>query len=332
MAMKTGFVTARGGVNRDVQTMQIDRRITNGLAWAGVLLVVGVPTADLLSAQFMGERPAASTAQIGLVEEKVAVVQDKLVAPVPAQRSQRPAEKPVEVAIAQPVQPVANPAPAKPVSGRADPVDDFVQSGKPMPSYITDAPAPLQAAPVKPAPALAPVPSAAAPAPAAQAPLTPAQPRVAALPAPAGPPALTGPAPAATVPVQTAAIAPKVAPTPMPLSMRPRAVAVAPINPGAPPATIARSEPVFVPPSVQPVPPAQITAEDLEDWETGPLADFLARRQGGQVPQQADAQSRFSDDEEAFFEREDEEEAFFEREQEFRRRDRLVGPEMFFYQ
>ena len=30
--------------------MSIDRRITNGLAWAGVFIVVGVPAADLLSA------------------------------------------------------------------------------------------------------------------------------------------------------------------------------------------------------------------------------------------------------------------------------------------
>ena len=35
--------------------MKFDRRVTNGLAWAGLFVVVGVPAADLLSAQFLGE-------------------------------------------------------------------------------------------------------------------------------------------------------------------------------------------------------------------------------------------------------------------------------------
>jgi hypothetical protein len=103
----------------------------------------------------------------------------------------------------------------------------------------------------------------------------------------------------------------------MPLSMRPAPVAVAAARPVVVQPGFAVNEPVFVPPSVQPVPPAEITAEDLEDWETGPLADFLARREG---PQQAEAPAY------------DEEEYFPERGQQFQRRDRLVGPELFFYE
>jgi hypothetical protein len=118
--------------------------------------------------------------------------------------------------------------------------------------------------------------------------------------------------------VQTASIPQKVAPMPMPLSMRPKPVAVAAANPVVNQPAFVVNEPVFVPPSVQPVPRAEITAEDLEDWEAGPLAEFLARRQ---APREAEAPV-FADDEEFFV----------ERAPRFPRRDRLVGPELFFYE
>ena len=35
--------------------MKMDRRLTNGLAWAGALLVIGVPAADYLSGAFAGQ-------------------------------------------------------------------------------------------------------------------------------------------------------------------------------------------------------------------------------------------------------------------------------------
>ena len=59
------------------------------------------------------------------------------------------------------------------------------------------------------------------------------------------------------------------APVPMPLSMRPRPI-TQPLA-GAQPA-------VVIPPGVA-APPVAITAADLEDWESGPLSEFLARRQ-----------------------------------------------------
>jgi hypothetical protein len=211
--------------------MSIDRRITNGLAWAGVFIVVGVPAADLLSAQFSGER---APAQVAVIEP---------VAPVPAPLSQRPdtpvAKPAVEVAVAAPAQPAAPAAkPAvTPAAQTADVVDAYLQSGRPLPSYITGG----GAAPTE----------------------------VAATP-PARTPIVTTPAaePAAEVdPVEVAAIAPqKVAPVPMPLSMRPKPVVAV-----APPV-------VVIPPSVG-LPPANVTAADLEDWETGPLSEFLAQRQ-----------------------------------------------------
>lgn len=236
--------------------MSIDRRITNGLAWAGVLLVVGVPTADLLSAQLMGDAAAPASAEVAMIER---------VAPVPAPASQRPAApvaKPAaQVAVATP-KPVAAPKPAvtpvaaakpvvkqtvTPAAQTADAVDAFLQSGRPLPSYITEAGAPGSTNQVAATP--------------------PARPVITTPPAPA---------PSAPVdPIEVAAIPPqKVAPMPMPLSMRPVPVAAAPqqaivipsgLTPAAPDAIVR--------------PPANVTAVDLEDWEAGPLSEFLAKRQ-----------------------------------------------------
>ncbi|HUH77702.1 MAG TPA: hypothetical protein VLZ53_10075, partial [Devosia sp.] len=113
---------------------------------------------------------------------------------------------------------------------------------------------------------------------------------VAAAPAPAPAPAAVA-TPARTLivtdPVQVAALPPKVAPIPMPLSMRPRPmIATQPLiidtPTGAPiinPVAVAPPlEPVYVPPSVGRA-PAPVTAADLQDWESGPLSEFLARRQ-----------------------------------------------------
>lgn len=212
--------------------MKIDRRITNGLAWAGVAVVIGVPVADLISGHFMGDK-AVSAPQIAVIEPAT---------PVPA---------------------ATTAASAKPVAGDAsgNAVDSFVQSGRKLPSYITggDA-APQQAA--KPAPTTTTPPVANAPAPAVTNPTTPA-------------------------PVDVAALPPaKVAPVPRPLSMRPK-TPVAVVAPSQPPLITQPPGPnlgVTQPPVVV-QPPVTVTATDLEDWESGPLSDFLARRQQQQQGQ-----------------------------------------------
>jgi hypothetical protein len=221
--------------------MQIDRRITNGLAWAGVLLVVGVPTADLLSAQFMG---GASTPQVAVVSPEVPVTTTPA-APVVA-----------------PSTDVAAVTPSKPAVTAANVVDSFLQSGKPLPSYITGGGEAVAATP-------------------ATKPVVPAQP---AKPAETQQaviqPATTTPTtrpPITTDPVNVAAIPPaKVAPVPMPLSMRPKPQVVP---------VVATTEPVLIVPDrvVAPVPPVDVTTTDFEDWESGPLSEYLAarQRQGG---------------------------------------------------
>lgn len=239
-------------------TMQIDRRVTNGLAWAGALIVVAIPTADLVSSQLLGG--AARPAHVAMVDAP-ATVPAARIAPTPAPLSQRPAATDVAAvapaAIAKPaaVAPAATPAapaaqaatkPSQPAAGDGDVVSTYLNSGRKLPSYITGAAA-------TPAPAVTNPPAPTA---------VPSQP-VAAAPAPV----VTAPA-AASDPVVVGSIGPQqAAPMPMPLSMRPRPVATA--------LTPAQT-------GVQPVvlPPAELTAEDLNDWETGPLAEFLAKRQG----------------------------------------------------
>ncbi|MDV3250335.1 hypothetical protein DevBK_03195 [Devosia sp. BK] len=221
--------------------MKLDRRLTNGLAWAGALLVIGVPTADYLTGSFGNSaRPS------------VAVVDAEAEAPVAN------VAKPAATSTTKP-QSVAN----------ADPVGGMLQSGKPLPSYITggDAPAspakPVAATPAKPA----------AVAPATQQPSQPAQ---------ASTPTATPARPTITTPdQQVAALPAKTAPMPMPLSMRPRPVTV-PLASNQPliidQPTVPANLPLASLPQAQQTQNDFVTADDLNTWESGPLSDFLANR------------------------------------------------------
>jgi len=251
--------------------MQINRRVTNGLAWAGLFLVVGIPAADLLSAQFMGE-PESIT---------VASIQSDRVAPIPAPLSQRPAA-PTQTAVVAPAKPAAPVEVAAPPTAvaAADPVvDGYLASGRKLPSYITGGDS---AAAAKPAPAVtAPTQVAATPKPAAPATAAPVATPV--------PPTQTATIPAAAKPgidpIEVASLgSQKIAPVPMPLSMRPanQVVAARPSN------AINPSNPLGVAPVVVPSQSAQayppVGMDDLEDWESGPLSEFLANRQNGRTP------------------------------------------------
>jgi hypothetical protein len=216
--------------------MKMDRRLTNGLAWAGALLVIGIPVADYLSGALSnGSAPS------------VAVV-DAEAAPVAAKPDQ------TTTAGTTPAKPAAETPTAVASASNGNAVDSFIQSGKPLPSYITGEDSKPASTPAKPA----------ATAPAAPAATKPATPAVATQPA-----------------EQVAALPPaKVAPVPMPLSMRPQPVTV-PLASAQP--LIVEERPALVAPA--PFVPAQepglVTAEDLEEWESGPLNEFLARRQQG---------------------------------------------------
>lgn len=221
--------------------MKLDRRLTNGLAWAGALLVVGVPAADYLAGRF----GADDVPRAAVVETQDAIP----AAPIPASE---PSAAPVETA-AVPVAAAPRPAPVKTAAAETparspDAVQSFLDSGRALPSYITGGGAQPQAV-VKTQPPATPAPSPTAvvtpPAPAVAPPVVPSE-TVAALPA-------------------------KIAPVPMPLSMRPR-----PVVSVAPQAPLIVNEPA---PVIVNDPGPLVTADDLEGWETGPLSDFLAQRQ-----------------------------------------------------
>ncbi|MET3898562.1 hypothetical protein ABIB57_002511 [Devosia sp. UYZn731] len=243
--------------------MQIDRRITNGLAWAGLCIVVAIPVADAVSKQLMGDDHQVALATV--------VELPSVEAPIPAPLSQRPHAPVIETAAIAPTQPVVAkpvvPAVAKPVAAANPVVDSFLSSGKALPSYITGGDEPAQAV-VAPAPAKPVVPAVTKPvvAPVETAVVAPAKPIVA------------PEAPVAIDPVEVAALpAANVAPMPMPLSMRPTPVT-------RPLATASRNDDIVLPPEVvanNNARPAAVV-DDLRDWESGPLSEFLARRQGQQ--------------------------------------------------
>ena len=251
--------------------MKIDRRITNGLAWAGAVLVVGVPLADIVSGQMMGDRADARPAQVAKMEPIAAV------APVPVALSQRPAApqpKPAATAVAaQPAAPskpapsvapvTAAPAVAATTPPRAtaaapqgDVVDNYLKAGKPLPSYITNGGADAVAV--------------------AQPPVAPVQATV------IDPVTVAALTPAETAPAS-------IAPMPMPLSMRPQPVLIV--------EDTARTRSIDVVPDVNPRSSAAVTYNDLQDWESGPLSEFLASRQGsGQVAADYDADGFYLDE------------------------------------
>ena len=254
--------------------MPIDRRITNGLAWAGAFVVVAIPAADVALRQFE-PRTAPQVAVVEAEPELPAL-------PTPA--SQRPApvvaavEKPVvsqpPVVAAEPAgrpaaEPAAAPDPvttASATSASGDAVDDFLQSGRPLPSYISGGGngAPAVVASVEPAPSV--VPS-----------------------------TVAKPAAATPAPEQVASVPrTRIVTFPTPVSERPASVPRTQVA-AQPPLVIDTQTPVVVGTGA-PV----ITASDLEDWESGPLSEFLARRQAqagaGEAPADYDADGFFLDE------------------------------------
>ena len=104
--------------------MTLDRRITGGLAWAGLLVVVGVPSADALTS-YLSNRDASVLPAVVAPASQAAPVAAKPVAEV-----QPATTKPAVVQQVAAAKPQAAPT--------ADPVDRFVASGKKLPSYISD--------------------------------------------------------------------------------------------------------------------------------------------------------------------------------------------------
>lgn len=134
--------------------MDLKRTVLGALAWAGLVFVIAVPSAEVVTSKVL---------HIGSAAEAVApVAQPAKPKPVAAVV---PADKPVP---AKPSQPASTPAPASdPAVAEAapappaDPIKDYLADGKPLPDYLTTgkASAPVAAASPQPAPAALPRPA-----------------------------------------------------------------------------------------------------------------------------------------------------------------------------
>ena len=104
--------------------MRLNSKIAWGLAWAGLALVVAVPSADFLTRQFgppggpavlaAGEKPATPVAATPVAAARDAVTTVKT-------------DKGIKIV----------PAPTAPAAS-TDPVEKYLSTGKPLPDYISD--------------------------------------------------------------------------------------------------------------------------------------------------------------------------------------------------
>jgi hypothetical protein len=191
--------------------MALNTKIIGGLAWTGLVLILAVPSADLVSSQLSPKSSLTMTSDTDQIQ----------------------------------------------TASIADPVDAFVQSGKPLPSYISDGP------------------------------VTAPKPTVKVLP-PSGvtqPMPVTMPAAPSTTPAETeVASVPTIAPEPYPASMRPSAppvtdpIVTSSIGVGEDVAVLPEADTPAVGRPKAPIEPRYVSEEELADWDSGSLADYLERR------------------------------------------------------
>ncbi|MDB5539105.1 MAG: hypothetical protein JWQ89_832 [Devosia sp.] len=203
--------------------MKLDGKVKGGLAWAGLVVILAVPAADILFGNADGNAPNAAMtadAQTGKPLLKVPTVNTPTKADT------------IETAS---------------VTG-GDAVDKLLAKGKKLPSYISDGD------------------TAATPKPVTLKPITPA-------------------AQPAKAPVEVATVAPaETPPVPLPRSARPKTTQVASLP--------AEEKPLILDENkvkqheqkaaVEPFPlsdnPDVVTGDQLEEWDSGSLADYLARK------------------------------------------------------
>lgn len=265
--------------------MKLNSKLTGGLAWAGLIVVLAVPSADMLTKP----QPAASA---------------HLTSDMEALQTASTATTPAKVEPARLVVPAISSTGAS--AAAKDPVDSYVSSGKKLPSYISDAPAEQAAVEPKtvtrlvvPAPTATTQPTlevAAVEAPAAGA-ATVVVPDVAPIPYPASMRPKT----------QVAAAAPVIAPakpvtTVLPAS--PQATAEEPLIVDE--TAVARRDAavanVLADDDVEDVTATNevVGSDELEQWDSGSLAEYLERK-GMMSGSSEDQASRGTFDEDGFF-------------------------------
>jgi hypothetical protein len=218
--------------------MELRRRVTGALAWAGLVLIVAVPSAELVRSKLFAKSAMTVTSATAEAPAVVTPVKAKpkpvVVASAPV--APKPATKPV-VQPAAPTSVVASTNP--PVESDGDAVKDYLAANKKLPDYITGSTsaAPVAAVPAQQLPTALPAAAPTTVATASPAPIVNAPATIE--PAPADPTAV------ATLDVQP--VVPDVPPIPMPASARPKPQAVA----------------------------QAVTEADLKDWKSGTLEDYL---------------------------------------------------------
>jgi hypothetical protein len=234
--------------------MKFDSKVKGALAWAGLFVILAVPSADLI----FGSKDA--NANLALTSEKKSVA-PAFLTPAAAKAELSSDAVKIDTAKAAPVKtdPVQTASIATP---GGDPVDTYISQGKKLPDYISDADT---------APAVKPA-----------APVTVANP----------------------VEVATVAPADETPPVPLPRDARPKlkapvvaSVPASPAGAGQPliidEKDLAQREASLDQPKqpVEPFPlsdgnsvaaaPADdtvVTGDQLEEWDSGSLADYLARK------------------------------------------------------
>jgi hypothetical protein len=261
--------------------MKLNPKITSALAWGGLIVVVAVPSAEVLSGggqqRSFSAQPQQAATTIPVIPTSKPSVQPAAAATRPVLEIDRTAGQAAAPAstVKPAVDPVrtastsATPAPAN-GTGSAGAVDRFLSSGKPLPDYISGgsaAAAPSAAASVRPTTTI---------------PTTPAT---------------SGDTRVAAIDPQQA-LRPEVVPFPMPRSLRPAdrpdlsalGSTMVPVNQQA--RAPAQQQPLIIDEArvnqirqqpVRPVPGAGeqeriVTSDELAGWNSGSLADYLASR------------------------------------------------------
>ena len=200
--------------------MKLDGKVKGGLAWAGLVVILAVPAANMVVGN-----PTAGTASTAVTADASAT---------------KPALK----------LPAAKPAATDPIETASatseDPVDKLLAKGKKLPSYISDGDnastqQPVTLKPVKPA---APV----------------------------------------TAPTDVATVAPTETnpPVPLPRTARPSGTAVASLPAAEKPLILDENKVKQQEnAAIEPFPLSDdevVTGDQLEEWDSGSLADYLARK------------------------------------------------------
>jgi hypothetical protein len=212
--------------------MKLSSKVTGALAWAGLAIIIAVPSAEMLT----GKPTAKANLTSDMDQMQTASV--KLVV-----------------------------KPAVTVPATSEPVKEFVRSGKKLPSYISDVPVVEEAVPVVEEATIKPVPV--------------KKPGTVTI-NPDG--TIAKDTPVAEPKTEVASVSPTqsvIAPTPYPASMRPKAPVAAPLATEAPliideNQVAARDPQVILPPAD--IEPPVITADELDEWDSGSLADYLERK------------------------------------------------------